>query len=256
VTEYRVMIAKELLEQLRKKKILIIGIVFLFVSVASPIIAKLTPELLKSINLQGVTFTLPEPTYKDALNQFIKNISQIALLVLVFVVAGAISDEKLKKTLEIVLTKPISRATFVLSKFVGYFLSITAIFILASVIFYLYTVTTFASFSFANFSLMAVIVLLYVLMIVAITILSSTVVNSSILAGGIGFISYILIGTVFSLIGSITKYSPNLIFANYQDVVSHGWNSDLLVPVLIIVAVIVISMISSVVLFRRQEIER
>lgn len=256
MTEYRVMIRKELLGQLRTKKLLILGIVFLFVAVASPIIAKLTPELLKSINIPGFTIKLPVPTYKDSLDQFTKNISQIALLVIVFVVAGAISDEKIKKTLEIVLTKPISRGKFILSKFVSYFLTIAAIFLPASVIFYAYTVTTFVSFSFVNFLLMALIVLLYILMIVAITILASTAVNSSILAGGIGFISYILIGTLFSLIGSITKYSPNLIFSNYQEVVSHGWNSELLIPIAIIFAVIISSMVSAVALFGRQEIER
>jgi ABC-2 type transport system permease protein len=256
VSEYRVLIGKELLEQWRKKKILIIGIVFLFVAVGSPIMAKLTPAILRSITVPGMTFKLPEPTFKDSISQFVKNISQIALLVLVFVVAGAISDEKLKKTLEIVLTKPISRAKFVLSKFIGYFLSISAIFLTASFIFYFYTVTTFVSFSFANFSVMASIILLYILMIAAITILASTIVNSSILAGGIGFICYILIGTIFSLIGSITKYSPNLIFSNYLRVVSYGWNSDLVIPLMIIFVLIMISMILSVALFRKQEIER
>jgi ABC-type transport system involved in multi-copper enzyme maturation permease subunit len=117
-------------------------------------------------------------------------------------------------------------------------------------------VTTFVSFSFANFSVMASIILLYILMIAAITILASTIVNSSILAGGIGFICYILIGTIFSLIGSITKYSPNLIFSNYLRVVSYGWNSDLVIPLMIIFVLIMISMILSVALFRKQEIER
>ena len=256
MAEFTVMFRKELLEQLRKKKLLIMAAVFLFVAVGSPIIAKLTPEILRSITVPGITFNIPEPTFNDAVSQFIRNISQIALLVLVFVVAGAISDEKIKKTLEVILTKPISRAKFVLAKFVGYFVSITAIFLMASLIFYFYTVTTFVSFSFANFSVLALIVLLYILMIVAITILSSTIVGSSILAGGIGFISYILIGTVFSLVGSISKYSPNLIFSHYQDVLTHGWRGDLLIPLVIIISVILISIISSVALFRKQEIER
>jgi ABC-2 type transport system permease protein len=256
VNEIRVLVGKEFLEQLRKKKILIIGIVFLFVAIASPIIAKLTPEILKSLVAPGMSFKLPEPTYKDAVSQFIKNISQIVILVLVFVVAGSISDEKLKRTLEIILTKPISRAKYILSKFISYFLSIAVIFVASSILFYFYTVTTFEKFSFANFSIMATVVLLYILMVVGITIFASTIVNSSILAGGIGFVSYIIIGTLFSLIGRIAKYSPNRIFSNYQDIISHGWNSGFFIPLMIIFLIILISIISSVTTFQKLEIER
>lgn len=250
------LVRKDLLEQWRTKKILILAIIFLFVAVASPIIAKITPELLKSVSVPGMKITLPPPTYLDSLDQFIKNTSQIALLVLVFVVAGAVSDEKNRKTLEILLTKPISRTMFILSKFKAYFVSITAIFAVSSVIFYLYTVTNFASFNLLNFMVMAVNVLLYILMIVSVTILASTVVKNSIAAGGIGFVSFILFGTIFSLIEPIKKFSPNTIFSNYKDLVVNGWNNDLFWPLIVIVSVIIISMIVAIVVFRRQEIER
>lgn len=250
------LIRKELLEQWRTKKILILSIVFLFVAIASPILAKITPELLKTLSVPGMTITLPKATYLDSLDQFIKNVSQIALLVLVFVVAGAISDEKNRKTLEILLTKPVSRTLFVLSKFKAYFISISAIFVASSLLFYLYTVSTFASFSLWNFTLMTGNVLLYILMIVAVTILASTIVSNSIAAGGIGFISYILFGTIFSLFEPLQKYSPNKIFSVYKDIIVKGWNGDLVLPIVVIVSVIIMSVLISVFVFSKQEIER
>jgi len=256
MSEFSVLIRKEFKEQMRTKKILILAIIFLFVAIASPILAKLTPELLKNITVTGMTINLPEPTYKDSIDQFIKNISQIGLLVLVFVVAGTVSDEKAKKTLEIVLTKPVSRAKFIAAKFASNFLSISGIFVAASALFYAYTVTTFGTFNLVNFSLMAAIVLLYILMISAVTILASTLVRNSIVAGGIGFISSILFGTVFSLIGSIKHYSPNLIFSNYKDVVASGWSQDLAWPLAVIMFVIVAAVLVAIFFFRRQEIER
>lgn len=250
------LIKKDLMEQWRTKKILILIIVLLFVAIGSPIFAKLTPELLKNISVPGMTINLPDPTYVDSLDQFIKNTSQIALLVLVFVVAGAVVDEKNRRTLEMLLSKPVSRIDFITSKFISYFVSIGAVFVGASLTFYLYTVSVFSGFDIINFSIMAGNVLLYIFMIVSITILASTVVKNSIAAGGIGFISYILFGTIFSLIESIKDFSPNLIFSNYKDVVVHGWNYDLLMPILVIVSVIAISIITSILLFRAQEIER
>jgi len=256
MNEFIVLFRKELLEQWRTKKILILAIVFLFVAISSPVLAKLTPELLKTIKVPGMAITLPEPTYKDALDQFIKNISQIALLVLVFVVAGAVSDEKNKKTLEILLSKPVSRSRFVLSKFGSYFFSISAAFTASCIVFYFYTSTTFQFFSFTGFTLMALIVLLYILMIVAITIFASSIVNSSILAGAIGFVSFVVFGMLFGLVEGTKKYSPNLIFSNYKEVVSNGWTNKLIPPMLVILIVIFLLVITAIYFFKGQEIER
>ena len=93
-------------------------------------------------------------------------------------------------------------------------------------------------------------------MITSITILASTFVKNSITAGGIGFVSYILFGTVFDFFEPLKKYSPNTIFSTYKDVVAHGWNGDLLWPLIVMLSIILFSMIAAIVIFRRQEIER
>ncbi len=251
-----ILIKKDLVEQWRTKKILILTIIFLFVAISSPIMAKILPEILKSVSVPGMKITLPDPTYLDAIDQYIKNISQIALLVIIFLVAGAVSDEKSCKTLEILLTKPISRTEFVLSKFKSYFINIVAVFVVCSTIFYFYTTSIFTSFNFLNFIIMAALVLLYILMIVAITILASTIVKNSIIAGGIGFVSYIIFGTVFSLIESLKPYSPGMIFDIYKDIVRTGWTNDLIYPLVITIIIIFMSAISAILIFRRQEIDR
>jgi len=257
MSELMVLIRKDLLELWRSKKILILTFVFLFVAVASPIFAKLTPMLLKSIPITpGLSINLPDPTYMDAVDQFIKNVSQIAILVLVFVVSGAVVDEKTRKNLEILLTKPVSRAKFIISKFVSYLAAISGAFVVSSAIFYYYTVTTFNTFSLSNFSLMAANTLIYVLMISAITILASTITKNSVSAAGLGFLSYILFGSIFGFIEQIAKYSPNYIFGNYKNLLTNGWNSNFTAPTILIVIVIVISVLSAVALFQKQEIER
>ena len=250
------LIRKDLLEQMRTKKILILAIVFLFVAISSPILAKLTPEILKSVSVPGLTITLPDPTYSDAIDQFIKNVSQIALLVVIFVVAGAISDEKSRKTLEIILTKPISRSLFVLSKFKAYFISVIAIFTTSSLIFYLYTASLFGQFNLLNFAIMAGCALLYVLMVVSITIFASSFVKNSLAAGGIGFAGYILFGTIFGLIEPLKSFSPGLIFSNYKDVITGGWTNDLWLPIATTAVVIIASVTFSILAFQKQEIER
>lgn len=256
MSELLVLIKKELLEQWRTKKVLILIIVFLFVAIASPIFAKLTPELLKGLSVQGMKIELPTPTYHDAIDQLIKNISQIALLVIVFIVAGSVTDEKNKKTLEIILTKPISRTKFILSKFFSNYICLGLIFISSMISFYLYTMSIFTDFNIINFIIVTLIVLMYVLMIVSITILASTIFRNSIAAGAIGFISFILFGTIFSMIDQIKAFSPNLIFSNYKDIIANGYIQDLTKPLIVISIMIIASIITSIVLFKHQEIER
>lgn len=256
MSKMTVLIRKEILEQWRTKKILIICVIFLFVAVASPILAKILPEIMKSVSVPGLSINLPESTYKDALDQFIKNISQIALLVLVFVVAGVVSDEKSKKTLEIVMTKPISRTKFILSKYFSSFLTVSVIFMTASAIFYAYTASLFSPFNLVNYLIMTLSILLYILMIMSITIFASTIVKNSIMAGGIGFASYILFGTIFGLLEGIKNFSPNLIFSNYQTIISSGWSNDLIYPIIVTVSLIIVSVIATIIVFKRQEIDR
>jgi len=250
------LVKKELLEQQRTKKILILIVVFLFVAIGSPIFAQMTPTLLKSMSIPGLNINLPDPTYNDSIDQFIKNISQIALLVLIFIVAGAIVDEKNKKTLDIMLSKPISRNTFVISKFLAYIFSVSTIFILSAIIFYLYTVSIFGNFSFSNFALMALVICLYLDMIISITILASTYVKNIIAAAGIGFIGFILLGSVASLFDGLKKIAPGYIFSNYKDIIATGWTNELILPIIMTITFIAASIITALLLFKRQEIER
>ena len=251
-----VLIKKDLLEQTRTKKVLTMIIVMLFAAVASPIIAKLTPEILKSVSIPGLTINLPDPTYLDSIDQFVKNIAQIGLLVIIFIVAGAVCDEKSRKTLEIILTKPFSRNIFILSKFCAYFIVISLIFLASLAIFYNYTGLTFSYFNLLNFALMSIGILIYILMIVSVTIFASTLVKNSIAAGGIGFLFYILFSTVLSLFEPLKSLLPNVFLEEYQTIVRSGWNSDYWTPLLISVAIIAVSIILSMVSFRNQEIER
>lgn len=254
--ELTVLIRKELLEQARTKKLLILGIIFLFVALSSPILAKLTPEILKGVSMPGLTLNLPDPTYHDAIDQFIKNISQIALLVLVFVVAGAITDEKSKRTLEITLTKPVPRSRFIAAKFAAYFISVSAVLYAACLLFYGYTLSLFGSFSALHFLLMTTAVLVYLLAIVSLTLLASTVVRGTILAGGLGFLGFLVLSIVPGLVPKAAQYFPGWIISNYKTVIDSGWSAHLGISAGIAVLISLAAMVLAMRLFARQEIER
>ena len=255
---FLILLKKELLEQSKSKKLLILAFLFLFVAVSSAIFAKIMPELLKSLNVQGqgIEIKLPTPSYKDAIDQFIKNISQLAIFVIIFVVAGSISDEKSKKTLELLLVKPVSRKTFVLAKYISYFLSIGIIFALSSLIFYFYTVSLFGHFDLINFLIMAKMTLIYILLIVSVTIFGSSIFSNNIMAAGIGFVGMILFGSIPALFKKLSDYTPYRLIGDYKDIMEKGFGADTWTPLVISILLIFILIGSSIYFMNKQEVER
>jgi ABC-2 type transport system permease protein len=250
------LLKKELLEAYRNKKVLILLVLFLFIAISSPVIAKLIPTIFKSLPSSGIQFTIPDPTYTDAIDQFIKNISQIGFIVIIFLFAGAVADEKSKKTFEIVLTKPISRTSIILAKFKSAFLLVFTGQVTASIIFYLYTKSIFGNFSAVNFLMLSFLVLTFLWLVTAITILCSTVTSSQISAVALAFISEIVIVSLAGYIKAIENYVPGYLFSNYKELMLKGNYLDFLPSVVVSLALILLSLITSIALFSKQEIER
>lgn len=253
----RVFVIKDIMEQMRTRKLMILVAVFIFLGVASPIFAKLMPEIFKGFSGQaGVTIKIPPPTFNDAIDQFIKNTSQMVVLLLVFIVAGAVVDEKVKKSLELVIVKPVSRTSFILSKFIAYFLTISTLFLLSAVVFYFYTVSLFVGFNPFRFLIVSLLALIYVLLIVTVTIFTSTVVRSAAIAGVIGILSSIILGSVLSAIPATADYSPGFIMSNYRQLMLKGWSFEFLPPLIVSGMIILTLVYFAAHIFQRQEIER
>lgn len=74
---------------------LILLAVFLFFGIASPLAAKFLPAMLPSIMKgQNIVIHIPEGTWKDAVAQFVKNISQIGVFIIIILSMGTIARER------------------------------------------------------------------------------------------------------------------------------------------------------------------
>lgn len=122
---------KELLEQIRSYKALILMAVLFLFGMTSPLLAKMTPDILSQLSVPGVTIAIPQPTAFDAWAQFFKNISQMGIIVLLLVFAGTLSQELSKGTLVLPLSKGLSRNAVIGSKFFVSALSWTVSYALA-----------------------------------------------------------------------------------------------------------------------------
>lgn len=251
------MYKKEFSELSGTKKLLVLGILFVFFALLSPVTAKILPSIMNNMEVTpGMVVNLPEATFYDAIDQFMKNLSQLGAFVLIFIVAGAIAEEKVKKTLELVLVKPVKRSTYVLAKFFSYLAAVFITYWLAVGIFYGYSVALFGSFSFSHVGEMMLLTLVYLFLVIVSVLLASSIANSSLLASGIGFGFMIFFGAIWDLIPGIKNVSPGYIIGHYKQVAQSGWNIDFLWPALVSIGLMVLMVMLAVMIFRRQEIER
>lgn len=131
MTVFLRLLAKELAEIVRTWRLWVLPGLVAFFALSSPVIAELTPALLRTVGegQAGVTITLPEPSYLDAYVQWVKNLEQLITIALIVSVSGVVAGERASGTAVLVLTKPVSRTSFVIAKFVAQtaFVSLTTI---------------------------------------------------------------------------------------------------------------------------------
>ncbi len=254
MTGLSVLVRKELLEQWRTMRLVIVVVVFLAFGILSPVLAKYTPELIKAlVPPNQVPPNLPLPTIADAIGQFVKNVGQTLSLAAILLAMGAIATEKERGTAAFLLTKPASRAAFIVAKFVALGATLGVAMIAAGVAAYGYTAWLFTAPPIAGFAAMCALLWLSLLVIGAVTLLGSALARSAVAGGAIGFAAYIVLAIV-SALPTIGPYTPAGLGGPATQLALGQPPTDLVGPlaanVLIVSGATVLAWLS----FRRQEL--
>ncbi len=200
---------KELMEILRTWRIWVLPGIVLFMAISSPIIAQLTPALLKSVaqSTPGVVIRFPAPTPTDSYAQWVKDLSQIILIAVIIIAGGLVVGERKSGTAVMVLTKPVSRSGFVIAKTISEGLLVTVATLVGGGICWGLTLAVFGVAPLGQLFAMTGLWLLVAWMFVSLTVLFSVLVNSQAGAAGLGLLGYVVLSTLGAW-GSARTYSP------------------------------------------------
>lgn len=211
---FLVVLRKELLEQWRTYKLLIVAAVLVVFGLISPLLAKLTPELLKAIpNMPpGLALAIPAPTLTDAVSQYVKNMSQFGILLALLMSMGSVAQEKERGTAANMLTRPVSRETFLLAKFTALTITFAASLLLAALGCWYYTLLLFQALDWAPFLALNGLMLVVFLVYIAMTLLCSTLARNQAAAAGLAFGGLVLLGGLGAL-PRIGDYLPGKLFS-------------------------------------------
>lgn len=247
-------IRKELLQQWRTRRILVVGAVFFLFGLMSPLLAYATPQLLGSIEgAEQFAELIPTPSTVDALTQYIKNITQFGFILAVLLGMGAVAGEKEHGTAAMILSKPLPRWAFILSKFVAQALVYLLAFIVAALGAYYYTWILFEPLQLGPFLLGNGLLFIWLLTFAGMTLLASTVAKSTSAAAGLALLMAILlliggslpsIGALFP--GGLVAWASTLGLAGVA-----AANGGSLTASLVL---ILISLLTAVALFDNQEL--
>ena len=175
-------------------------VVFGIFGIASPLLARYTPELLGMIGTdEGIVIDVPPPTSVDAVAQFVRNIGQTGVLAAILLAMGSVATEKERGTAAMWLTKPVSRGSFLAAKEIGIAAVLAAGIVAAGLAGFIYTSLLFEVPGAGGWALMCFLLLLQVLAYAAATFLGSTLTQSPLAAAGVGIGAL----TVIAILGAL-----------------------------------------------------
>jgi ABC-2 type transport system permease protein len=249
---YRVLLVKELAEQWRTGRLLVVAVVFLIFGLTSPFLAKYTPEIVK-LAASSVAIHVPTPTMKDAVAQLVKNLSQLGALVAILLTMGTVAGEKESGTAAFIIVKPVSRFAFLAAKFCGLALTMLGAVAVCGAAAYVYTVLLFAAPSVSGFVAACLFMLLGLLVIASVTFLGSTLSRSAIPAATLGVVALVVEGVVAS-VPNMARFTPSGLDDLANKVALQQSAADWYWSVLFNGAVVAVTVAASWLVFRRQEL--
>jgi len=257
---FSIVLRKELLESLRTFRLPIVAGLFLFTGLSSPVLARYLPEIIELAGGDQLgVIDIPAPTPADAVSQLVKNLAQFGALAAILLAMGLVAAERDRGTAAFIMTKPVSRPTFLGAKLAGLTLVLLASTVVAVVAGWIYTAILFEPLPVVGWIWLTVLVTLWLLAFGSITFLGSVVTGSTLAAGGIGFVALLVLGIV-SAIPGLDTFTPGGLLgpatelaANTATAADLGW-ANLGLPMVSTIVLIAIAAALSAWSFSRQEL--
>jgi ABC-2 type transport system permease protein len=228
--------------------------VLVFLGLTTPVLAAVTPALLKMTAQRqpGVVIKLPAPTAVDSYAQFMGNLAQLALLVVIITGAAAVAGERRGGTAVLVLTKPLSRTSFVWAKALANLVILAAATAVGAVLCILVTIALFDMSHIAQFAESVGLWVALAAMFVCLMVWLSAALDRQAAAAGAGLGVY---AAIFALTGfpALRASTPAGILAA-NDALLKGQDVALARPVTVTLLLALVFLAAAAWSFRRKEL--
>ena len=248
---------KEWKESIRRHRILVVIGIFLILGIISPVGAKLLPKMMELMatktNTQGIEVIFNrQPVANDAIFQYNKNFSMLPILIIILGM-GLVAEEKIRGTAEMILAKPVSRFSFLSSKFACLFLVVLTGVGVGGAVCLFYTSVLLGSVDLGSYLIMNFLLFFYLVPFISITLFLSVIIKSvaGVAVTGIGAYFFFMLAGV---IPGVNKFTPQGIYSYTSNMIQQQASPDWLIPFVSSICMTLIFLVLSTIIFEKQEI--
>ena len=206
MTGLGVLLKKELKEQLRTHKLLIVSAVFLVFGFATPLLIKFMPQLLEASG-EDIIVQMPDPSAVMALGEYANTLVQVGTLVAVLVAMGAIARERERGLAAMILSKPVSLGAYVAAKLAAESTTFIAALVLGSAACYAYTVLLIEPADLSSFLALNLLLALFFVFCLSVTLLCSSLFRNQLAAGGVSLVA-LIVQALLTQVPGLGDYLP------------------------------------------------
>ncbi|MEN8614081.1 ABC transporter permease subunit [Dehalogenimonas sp. THU2] len=215
---FNTLMKKEWREQVRTFRLLIVGGVFLFFGLLTPVMTRYLPEIIKLAGEDISFIEIPPPTAVQALVEYSATALQMGLLVAILVTMSAIAGERSRGTALMTLSKPVSTGAFVTAKLMAISFTFIIGLVLGGIGAFGYTWMLIEEGNLAGFIGQTALLSVYLIFCITTTLVFSAVFRNSLAAGGVA-IGVLLVGAGLGAVpwvgrvmpGSLTSWGNHLV---------------------------------------------
>jgi len=245
---------KEFTESLRTYRLVILAAVFLLLGMLSPLLAKMMPEILKSVADIGLVISMQEPAAMNSWEQFFSNVGQMGMLALIITFCGMMANELSRGTLINLLTKGMKRHTVILSKFLTATVLWTGSYLLCLAVCYAYTEYFWPAAGLSNAFLAFFSLWLFGELLIAILIFGG-VLFGNLYGSLLACLGVIITLNVLHIMPAIQKYNPIILSGDALNLLNAQKGTADYVPAMVIcTAAAVLLMVASVAVFNKKRV--
>ena len=252
---YTTFIRKEFTENMRTKRLLVLGCVFLLFGITGALLARYMGEFMAMVLPAGdelgqaMIDAMPDPHWSDSYVQFYSQLSQIGIFAVLFMYMGTVQREIKSGTANLMFSKGLGFAPFVLAKFTMGAIIVTFVTIVSALATYLYAFMLFEEAGqIAHVLAGSLVFSLGAVMLLAVFLLCSSLTKSSAASGGFGIIGFFLL-----MLTGFHRLSPYNLLGQSVAISTGYFANSLLVNVILAVVVTALALLLAVWRLKRAE---
>ena len=196
-------------EIVRTWRIWVLPAVVAFFAVTGPVMARFMREILgAALQSDGLDMIpIPDPTVYDALAQWTSNLTQIVVIVVAVMAAGAVTSEVRSGVAAFLLVKPVSRVGYLLSHALVQLAFVTVVVAAGALLTGLVTWAVFGSVPVGALAGATGVWLVLAAVVVGASLLASVLIDGAAGAAGAGIGAFFLL-SLLGIVPALARYTP------------------------------------------------